>query len=137
MLAAVAGFIESDGAAAAASATSAAARAGRCHHGVDETGIAGGNGQVGLDHGRQAGSELLPGRAAIGGFEDAAAGAAERPILGESLLLLPERGVDDAWIRGIDADVVAAGVFVLEEHLFEAGAAIGGAEDAALGVGTV
>ena len=57
---------------------------------------------------------LRPSGAAIGGFEDAAVGAAEGAVLIEALLLLPEGGIDDVGVLGIDADVVAAGVVVLE-----------------------
>ena len=41
------------------------------------------------------------------------------PFSIESLLLLPQRGVDGVGIAGIDANIVAAGVFVLVEHLLE------------------
>ena len=60
-------------------------------------------------------SQRPPVVAAVGGFEDAAVGAAKRSVLHEALLLLPEGGVDGVGIFGIDAHVVAAGVFVLEQ----------------------
>ena len=63
---------------------------------------------------------LLPGGAAVGGFENAAIGAAERAVFRESLLLLPQRGVDGVGVARIDAHVVAAGVFVLIKNLLEA-----------------
>ena len=47
------------------------------------------------------------------------AGAAESLALDEALLLLPERGVDDVRVARIDADVVAARVLVLVQHLLE------------------
>ena len=50
---------------------------------------------------------------------------------------LPEHGVHDVGVRGIEGDVDAAGVLVLVEHLLEGLAAVGGAEEAALRVGAV
>ena len=89
---------------------------------------------------RQAVRQLLPGRAAVGRLEDAAVVRRvppNAPFFDEALLLLPERRVDDVRIARIDADVVAADVLVLVEHLLERRAAVGRAEDAALGVRTV
>src|SRR5262249_18550890 len=53
------------------------------------------------------------------------------------LPLLPQRRVDDVRVGWIDVDVLATGVGVLEQNAFESLAAVGGAEDAALFVGTV
>src|SRR5205823_5477870 len=78
--------------------------------------------------------ELRPRRAAVGRLEDAVACATEALPLDEALLLLPERGVDDARVRRVDADVVAARVLVLVEHLLERPPAVGRPEDAALRV---
>src|ERR1019366_7672576 len=105
--------------------------------GVNNARIAGSDGQVGLDDGRQPETQFPPVIAAVGGFVDAAIVAAESAILHESLLLLPQRGVDRVGILGIDVDIVAAGVFVVIKHLIEMRAAIGGAEDAALWIGAV
>ena len=146
VLAAVRGLVERD--VAAASATSrapAGAGCGRAFRGcaarrygrVKDFRITRGDGEVGLDDGGQATGEFLPGIAAVGRFEDAAVGPAKRPVFEEALLLLPERGVDGVGLARVEPDVVAAGVFVLVENLLEAGAAIGGAEDAALRVGAV
>src|ERR1035438_9212493 len=145
ILAAVGRFVESDAAArAAAPATSARRRSGKgaarrrgrrpSHHGVHYLGIALRNRQVRLRNRRQTGGQRPPVGAAVGGFEDAAAGAGKRPVLHEPLLLLPQGGIDNVGVLGIDAHVVAARVFVLEEHLVEGGAAVGGAEDATLGI---
>ena len=87
--------------------------------------------------GGQAVGQRLPGRAAVGGLEDAAAGARPHGVLPRSLPLFPHRRVDDVGVRRIDVDVVAAGVLVLREHLLERPAAVGRAEDAALLVRTV
>src|SRR4029078_747557 len=92
-------------------------------------------------HHRESFGQLLPGRATVGGLEDPAAVAvlvaAESAALDVALLLLPQRGVDDVRIGGIDPHVVAAGVLVLVEDLLERLAAVLGAEDAALLVGPV
>src|SRR6185437_4485499 len=138
ILAAIGGLHELDGRGAAAAATACSGstrRGGGCDGSVEDLGIRGGDGEVGLEDGRQAASELVPGGAAVGGFEDAAAGAVEAEVFGEALLLLPECGVDDLRILRINGDVVGAGVLVLIEDLLERLAAIGGAEDAAFGVG--
>ena len=153
ILPAIGRFVERDGRAAAASsaasaptattssAAASALRSGgrrtRRYRGVNNPRIAGSDGQVGLADGRQAEGQLPPVIAAVGGFVDAAVGAAESAVLHETLLLLPHGGVDDVGILGIDADVVAAGVFVGIEHLVEVRAAIGRAEDAALRIGAV
>ena len=81
--------------------------------------------------------QRLPGRAAVDRLEDAAVGAAPRAVLPRSLALLPHRRVDDVGVGGIDVDVLAAGVLVLEQHALERAAAVGRAEDAALLVRTV
>src|SRR5260370_40482785 len=49
----------------------------------------------------------------------------------------PQRGVNRLRIRGIESEVGGAGVFIFVENFLESLAAVGGAEDAALGVGTV
>src|SRR5260370_36391439 len=87
--------------------------------------------------GRETESQRTPVVPAVSRFEDAAGGAGKRSVLHEALLLLPQSGINNVGIPGIDAHVVTAGVFVLEQHLIEGGATIGGAEDSALGVGAV
>ena len=76
--------------------------------------------------------QLLPRRAAVGGLEDPAVRALPRAVLPRTLPLLPHRRVDDVRVRGIDVDVLAAGVLVLEQHALEGAAAVGRAKDAAL-----
>src|SRR5258707_13154103 len=49
---------------------------------------------------------------------------------------MPERREDDVGIVGIEGKIDAAAVLIFIEHLAPALAAIGGAEDAALRVGT-
>ena len=90
-----------------------------------------------IDAARQALRQRLPRRAAVGRLEDAAVGALPRAVFPRPLPLLPHRGVDDVGVGGIDVDVLAAGVHVLEQHALEVLAAVGGAEDAALLVGSV
>src|SRR5712664_2054568 len=81
-----------------------------------------------------------PVASAIGGFVKAAAGADE----GFAAANFPRRNargpqhrVDRLRICGIESEIGCAGVFVLVENFLESLAAVGGAEDAALGVGTV
>src|SRR6185437_9090571 len=108
--------------------------AGRArHHGIDDIRIARGDAEVGLDHaGRQAVGQFFPGAAAVRGLEDAAFGAAELLAFDVALLLLPQPGIDDVRVAGIDAHVVAADVLVLVQHFLEGLATVGRAEDAAL-----
>ena len=87
--------------------------------------------------GWESGGELLPGVAAVGGFEKTAAGAGPRAVFPGALARGPQHGVDGARVGGIEREVDRAGVFVFVEHLLPGVAAIGGAEDAALGVGAV
>src|SRR6266702_7236434 len=49
----------------------------------------------------------------------------------------PQRRVNRLWIRGIESEIGGAAVFIFVENFLEALSAIGRAEDAALGVGTV
>ena len=146
VIAAIGGFVERDIAAAATTGSASIGAGGGacfgcgsacCHGGVDKFRVAGGDGEIGLDDRRQAAGELLPGGATVDGSIDAAIGAAEGSVFIEALLLLPERGVENGRVSGIEAHVVAAGVFVFVENLFEVLAAVGGAENAALGVGSV
>ena len=108
---------------------------------VDHLRVARRDREIRLEHARQAVRQLLPVRAAVSRLEDAAVVrlrvAAESAAFDVALLLLPERGVDDVRIARIDADVVAADVLVLVENLLECRAAVGRAEDAALGVRAV
>ncbi len=68
--------------------------------------------------------QLLPRRSAVGGFIDAALRAAERAVLVESLLLLPQRRVHDIRILGIDPHIVAADVLVLVKYFLKRSAAV-------------
>src|SRR6185437_2023963 len=76
-----------------------------------------------------------PGDAAIGGAVDAAARppAVEAPAFA---LPLVERGVEHLGVAGIEGKVGGAGVFIPVQDLPPGPAAVGGFEDAALGVGT-
>src|ERR1700757_1450915 len=47
---------------------------------------------------------------------------------------LPQRGINDAWIVRIEADIDRAGVLVLVQHLRPGLAAIGRTEHAAFGI---
>ena len=81
--------------------------------------------------------EGMPRVAAVGGFEDAAAGTAPGGVFPRPLARFPQGGVDDVGVRRVDLHVVGAGVVVLAEHLLEGPAAVGGAVHAAFRVGAV
>ena len=105
---------------------------------VDTSRTARRDGELGVDDAsRQSLRERLPCRTAVSRLEDPAVGAVPGAVFPWSLPLLPHRGVDDVGVGGIDVDVLAAGVGVLEQDALECLAAVGGPEDAALFVGTV
>ena len=111
----------------------------RCHHRVDHLRIARRDRDVRLEHRRQSARELRPGRAAVGGLVDPARArprrvGAERGVLVECRLLLPERGVYRARTARIDPDLVGARVLVLVQHLGERAPAVGRPIHSALGV---
>ena len=108
-----------------------------CDHGVEDVRIARGDRHVGLLDRRQALRQLVPGGAAVNGLEDAHAGVGEALTFDEALLLRPQHGIQRVRILRVHQDLVGAGVFVLVEHLLERAAAVGGAEHATLGVGTI
>jgi len=108
-----------------------ARRRRRCQR-IDHLRVARRDGDVRLDDPGKTIGELIPGRAPVGGFEDAVGRATESASFDEALLLLPEHRVDDVRIRRIDAHVIAAGVFVLIENFLEGLSAVGGAEYPAL-----
>ena len=70
-----------------------------------------------LGDGGESSGELLPGVAAVGGFEKTAAGARPRAILPRALSRGPQHGVDGARVGGIEGEVDRAGVLVFVEHL--------------------
>ena len=74
--------------------------------------------------------ETLPGVAAVGGFVEAAAGAATREAPGRALGF-PERRVQDARILRVGVEIDGAGLVVLEENFLPGFPAVGGAKDAA------
>ena len=100
-------------------------------------GRGGGNADFAFEACGQAGSiaEFFPGVAAVSGAKDAAAGAAagQGP---EIAVGLPDRGVEDARVSGVHGQVHGAGFFAAVEHFVPGVAAVSGAEDAALGVGS-
>ena len=88
-----------------------------------------------VDPGRQpAAGQPLPGRATVDRLVQPRAGPARRQVPRQAPHL-PQRGVQDAGVARIELHVDRAGVVVLEQHLLPVGAAVGGAEHAALGVG--
>ena len=95
-----------------------------------------GDADAALDALRQAGivADLGPGVAAVGGLEDAASGPARLQDPGPADHL-PQRRVQDARIGGVDAEVDGAGLCIAEQHPLPVGAAVAGAEHAALLVG--
>ena len=74
--------------------------------------------------------DIGPGVAAVGGFEQAAAGAAAIEVIGIAAHL-PEAGVEHARIGGVHGEIDRAGVGAAREDLLPGLAAIGGAVDAA------
>src|SRR5439155_709912 len=86
---------------------------------------------------RQPAGQRLPGRAAVGRFVQPAARPGELAVFPRRLPGLPEGGVDDARIGGVDDHVGAAGVRVLVEDALEGFSAVDGAEDPALLVWTI
>jgi hypothetical protein len=71
-----------------------------------------------------------PGIAAVGRFEEAAAGAAAIEVVGIAAHL-PEAGVEHARIGRVHGEIDRAGVGTAREDLLPGGAAVGGAIDAA------
>ena len=132
VLAAVGRLEEADDAGHRIGAAAAGGRhvASRCR--IQHARVARGNGDVRLNDARQPVGQLSPGRAAVSRLVHAVAGAAEPLTLDEALLLLPQGRIDDVRIGGIDADVVAARVFVFGENLLERAAAIGRSENPSL-----
>ena len=88
--------------------------------------------------GRQAVSQLIPDRAAVRGFVEAAAGAVRRRINAPRWTpRIPERGVDRLRVRRIDGDVDRADVVALEQHLLPRRAAVSRAIHAAVRIAAV
>ncbi len=80
---------------------------------------------------------MLPGLAAVNGFEDAAASSVPRTVLPGAFACFPKRCVSRVRIPGIDQHIRAAGVFVLVQDLLESTAAVSRAKDAALFVRSI
>src|SRR5205807_6767642 len=81
--------------------------------------------------------ELLPVLAAIGGFKNATAGSVPRTVFPWAFARLPQGGVSDVGVAGIDLHVGAADVFVAIENFGESLATISRTKNAALLVGTI
>ena len=119
-------------------------RAEIIHNRPEAVGIAGRDGDADLADEvvvGQAAGQLMPGVAAVGGFIQAAAGhiggRIDRPW---RTARGPQRCVERARILGIDGQIDRAdivGIGLLEQNLLPVRAAVGGAIDAALGVGVV
>ena len=87
---------------------------------------------------RQTFGERMPGFAAVGGFEEAAGVAFERAAGGPGRAARrPHVCVESLRIFGIEGEVGGAGVLIFVENFLPGFAAVGGTEDAALGVGAV
>ena len=84
--------------------------------------------------GGQSAGEFGPGAAAVGRAVDAALGAAAA-IAEDGAASRVRGGVEHVGACGIDGDIADAGVLVDVEGFVPGGAAIGGHEDAAIGVG--
>ena len=124
-------------AAATASTAGAGSRARSFNQRIQSTRIARRDRHLGVDDVGQAVPKLRPRLPAVGRFEDAAAGAAPRAVLPRPLAFLPQRRVDDVGIRGIDIDVLAAGVGILVEDFLKRLPAVERSKDAALFVRAV
>ena len=86
----------------------------------------------------QAVRKLPPRSAAVGGFEEAAVGAAVAvAVFPWALARFPKCGVEHVRILGIHFDVRAACVLIPVEDFFPGDAAVGGAKDSALFVWAV
>src|SRR6185503_12185231 len=83
---------------------------------------------------RQSLRELLPGGAAVGRFVDSAF-AAPRGVLPRPLPRLGGGHVDDVRARGVDVDVLAAGVGIAVPNFLETLAAVRRSKDATLFIG--
>ncbi len=110
------------------------------HDGVDAIGIAAGDGDADLsdDAGGHAGiaGDLGPVVAAVGGFEEAAGGAAagEAP---RRAVGVPDGGVENVGVGRVEAEIDGAGAIVAKEDFGPGLAAVFRAEDAAFLVGAV
>ncbi len=112
----------------------------RVHDGVDAPAVGGRHGDADAPEalGRQPRRQRLPRRAAVGRLEDAAARAVRRRVdAPRRTPRVPERGVHDLRVLRVELQVDRADVLVLVEHLLPRGAAVAGAEDAAVGVRAV
>ena len=81
--------------------------------------------------------ELLPGAAAIRGFEKPARGTTPFAVFPRPLARCPQNRVDIVGIGGIECQIYRAGVLILIKHLLPSLAAVGGAKHAALHIGTI
>src|SRR5450755_2341627 len=89
-------------------------------------GIAGRNGNVGLDDSfRESAAELVPGRAAIRGLEDAATSAIPTSVFPRAFAGLPQCGIDRIWIRRIDDDSTGTDVVALGKDLLKGLSTVG------------
>ena len=89
---------------------------------------------------RKSFGERMPSISAIGGFEEAAAGS-DKGFAAANFpwrhTRSPQRGVNCLRICRIEGEIGGTGVFVLIKNFLKSLAAVGGAEDAALGVWTI
>src|SRR5262249_59658827 len=86
---------------------------------------------------RQAAGKLLPASAVVFRLVDPAVGPVPRAVLPRTFTCLPQRGINDVRVAGIDEHVGGAGVFVLLQHWLEGFAAVHRAEHTPLEVGSV
>ena len=108
------------------------AAAARFHRRVEPARVRRRDGQLRVDDALgQTLRHRRPGLAAVRRLEQAAVGPVPGAVLPRPLPLFPQGRVDDVRVRGIDVDVLAAGVLVLEQHPIESLAAVERAEDAA------
>ena len=132
---AVAGIDELPGLAAIVGAVQAAIGVARLDDGVDAIGVGrDGNADASVRaFGQAVFFEALPGRATVGRAVESAAGAAVGHAP-RSATSLPERREQNIGIAGVEGHVDASGILIFVEDLLPILAAVGCAENAALGV---
>src|SRR5215472_17074218 len=85
----------------------------------------------------QTAGKRLPIQAVVGGLVNAAVGSVPRAVLPRAFTSLPQGGVTDLSVRGIDEQVGGAGVGIFLQHRLEVLAAVHRAVYAAFNVGSV
>src|SRR5215469_16807673 len=85
----------------------------------------------------QTAGKLLPIEAVVSGLVNAAVGSVPRAVLPRAFTSLPQGGVNDLSVGGIDQHVGGAGIGIFLQHRLEVFAAVHRAVDAPFNVGSV